>query len=106
MRAVILALALAAPLALGCSIADELDAAHKEMERYDNSEAKKAKEKKEAAAAQKKKKKAKPDLLSGWRDKTSLGNEYEDDAIVTCQLDGRSQFMSRNDCLSQGGQAR
>lgn len=38
-----------------------------------------------------------------WGRATSLSSERVDERVVQCALGGRSQFMSRDDCLSRGG---
>ena len=41
-----------------------------------------------------------------WDRATSLSSESVDSKIAQCTLGGRTQFMSRDDCLARGGQPR
>jgi hypothetical protein len=97
----ILCTLLIAAFCTGCPIADELDAANLEMERYSSNREDKKKK------ANKGGKPAKRDYLStlqaSWKDATNLEEGYEDTGIVHCNLAGQIQFMKREDCLSQGG---
>jgi hypothetical protein len=38
-----------------------------------------------------------------WGRATSLSSERVDESVVQCAVGGRSQFMSRADCLARGG---
>jgi len=39
-----------------------------------------------------------------WTQATSVTSESMDSSIVHCRIDGSTQFMARDDCLSRGGQ--
>lgn len=41
-----------------------------------------------------------------WQSARSLGSDELSADIVSCELDGSTQFMREADCLSQGGRTR
>jgi len=83
---------------LGCPIMDELNKANAKMD-----EIVKVKPKKEAEAEAG----AKVDPLQlskdWWNSARSLNSKSVSPSIVNCRLGGRSQFMTRDECLNRGG---
>jgi hypothetical protein len=58
--------------------------------------------KKDGAAA----KAAPPQGASWWAKASSLSSEESTAKIVGCKLGGKTDFMTRDDCLARGGQAQ
>jgi hypothetical protein len=48
---------------------------------------------------------ATPAAPSWWETATTLGSEESNLDAVACKLGGRTEFMTRDDCLSRGGSA-
>jgi hypothetical protein len=109
MRLRLLALALAAQIASGCFVFDELDKGEKILDESSPTRNAAAKKKAEEAAAkaapgqpadpnQKKK--------SWWETARTLSKADKapsDDPHVRCRIEGRERFMLQSDCLTQGG---
>lgn len=38
-----------------------------------------------------------------WKSATSITSKEKDPSLISCRLDGRLQFMRRDDCLARGG---
>ena len=86
------ALLMALCLLPACSALDELDKANAVMK------TKEPKKQDEAAA--------KPPAKIGeewWKSATSLASGEKDPSLTSCRLEGRTQFMRKNDCLARGG---
>lgn len=108
-----LALALAAGLALGCGVLDELDKSSAEMDKHSPA-ARKAAEAKAKAEAEKKSgaanakaggvaNKAKQTASQWWGKATSLAPDETDESIVRCVIDGSEQYTRQHDCQMRGG---
>ena len=94
-------LGLALLLSAGCMVLDEVDAANAKM----NSPGKSAK-KAQAAEASPGTPARNPVLEQSkkwWKNASSLGSDSLDSRIVSCRIDGATNFMARDDCLSRGG---
>ncbi len=88
----------------GCMVMDELDAAAAKMPVRTKSD---ATDKDEAVAsttgATAKENPLLQESKRWWKRATSLEARGLDASIVSCRLPGGTQFMSRNNCLSRGG---
>jgi len=106
--AAVLALAFALASTTGCLVMDELDSAAAKMPT-----SKKDKEKAEAAKSA-----AKPDAAAGlaatksaviarsrewWKEAKSMTPGEKSEGIVQCRLPEGVKFMSKDDCVVQGG---
>lgn len=38
-----------------------------------------------------------------WQSATSITSKEKDPSLVSCRIEGRTQFMRKNDCLARGG---
>jgi hypothetical protein len=89
---------------LGCSVMDELDKANAEMHRNDPKPDKTevagggSESGGKSAIALAKEKSA-----EWWQNTSTFTKGELDDSIVQCRLDGRVQFMRRDDCTTRGG---
>lgn len=99
------AIALVATLSAGCFVGDEIDKAAA-LSQGNPGPAKKppaagaAEEKpKQVASA----KAAAPAGKSWWETARSLTSEDSESDIVGCAVSGRTEFMTRDDCLARGG---
>jgi hypothetical protein len=117
-RPLLVALLLAALAAAPGCFVDEID---KSMEIYESAgpgAARKVKE--QEAAAQRARAEAakpgkpgkpgkqdeKPSIAQYWQKARTLGSEPKNESIVGCSLDGRVEYMMRDDCLARGGEPR
>jgi hypothetical protein len=108
-----LALAVAAALALGCGILDELDKSSAEMDKHSPA-ARAAAEAKKKAEAEKKAgtasaagkglaSQAKQTASQWWGKATSLAPDETDESIVRCVINGSEQYTRQQDCQMRGG---
>ncbi len=106
LRTLVLAVAFALVAGTGCFL-DEID---KSMALYPGQAAKQAKEKEEAKvkadAAAAEKAGANSSGPSWWETARTIGPELQDETITTCALDGRTEFMRRDNCLARGGRPK
>jgi hypothetical protein len=100
-------LLLVAALALGAGTGCFLDEIDKSMELYPGQAAKtRAKEAEKAEAAAAGQARASASRSSGpswWETARTIGPELRDETITRCALDGRTEFMRRDNCLARGG---
>jgi hypothetical protein len=85
---------------LGCPIMDELNKANDKMDEIVKTKPKKDEDREADAST-----KLGPLERSKqwWKSARSLDSDKVSPSIVTCRVGGRSQFMSRDECLSRGG---
>jgi hypothetical protein len=92
-------------LSTGCMILDELDAANAKMKSMSKTQEKAEDKSSESVAS--KALKTKNELLQQskqwWNEATSLSPTAVDSSIVSCRIQGSTQFMSKDDCLVRGG---
>lgn len=86
----------------GCMVLDEVDAANAKMTKGKKTTAPTAAA---APAAPADKTTVLQQSTKWWKKATSLAPASMDSSIVRCQIDGGTQYMSRDDCLSRGGRA-
>jgi hypothetical protein len=98
----VLACAFLVALGSGCFVVDEIDQGMKIWKHH--SPKKKSPPAAEEPAPTASEPSAKPDAW--WRGARSLGSEGLSADIVSCSLEGATQFMREADCLSQGGTPR
>jgi len=105
MRQVLLVLVLACGLAssTGCMVLDEIDNASAKMPSTNKKKAADTSETASASPVDDRKQQLIQQSKVWWETATSLSSESADTSIVRCRLDGGSQFMSRDDCLTRGG---
>ena len=48
----------------------------------------------------------KPSIAAYWQKARTLGSEPKNESIIGCLLDGRVEYMLRDDCLARGGEPR
>jgi len=104
----IVALLLIASAASGCFL-NEIDKSVNANKSKAQAVAGTAKQADDAApkqvASAKDAKAAAPAGPSWWQTATTLGSEESNLDAVACKLGGRTEFMTRDDCLSRGGSA-
>lgn len=106
---------LAACLASGCFVVEEIDKGQKYMDQHADVDKRKAVEEEKAAAEQAKKSDEGPgvtDRMRGWweerqddqaRAADSGPGAHPDDKPGRCELNGSTQFMRKFDCQLRGG---
>ena len=99
LRSLVLAGALALGAGTGCFLG-EID---KSMEQYPGGAAAKAKETPKPQAPAAGKDGAQASGPSWWETARTIGPDLQDETITTCELDGRKEFMRRDNCLARGG---
>jgi len=89
----------------GCMVLDEVDAANAKMKSLSKKQDKADDGSAESMAS--KAVKTKNELLQQskewWNEATSLSPTAVDSSIVSCRVQGETQFMSKDDCLVRGG---
>jgi len=117
-RPLLVALLLAGLAAAPGCFVDEIDKGMEVYERAGPGAARKVKER-EAAAKRAQAEAAKPgkagkpgkpeeklSIAQYWQKARTLGSEPKNESIVGCTLDGRVEYMVRDDCLARGGEPR
>ena len=105
----VFAILFACQLSLGCFVFEELDASKDLLDNptFEKTEKKKAPQPGPAKSAGggKKGPSAQERLAGWWKEARSLNTGEVDESMVSCELGGSTQFMSRSDCLARGSEA-
>ena len=86
---------------LGCPIMDELNAANEKMAAFSETQ---ETEEEGAVNGEDPATVAKKKIEKWWGQAKSLSSQELSPAIVSCRLNTGTQFMTRDECLSRGGQ--
>lgn len=91
----------------GCMVLDEVDAANAKMAQRSTKKGDEVAEGNASASSPESKSSALLEQSKQWwesaRSITSSGSDGSDASIVHCRLPEGTHFMSRDDCLTQGG---
>ena len=101
----VMAIALLGGANLGCFVLDELDAGDKEMDRYSKNR-KKVEETERTPEEEPGERDLgiyQDKLSESWGQTKSLSPGELDESIVRCNVAGKAQFMSKDECMSRGG---
>jgi hypothetical protein len=102
MRIRVLGTALLAASLSGCWVLDELDEGSKKIERYAGKGGM-AVEKEEPAPVPSGKRQRLGDYFASQKNARTLTPGERSSDIVSCKVDGGTQFMKQAECLSRGG---